>query len=311
MVTRFGMASVLGAGLLAACSSHPDAMGTYVTSAKDDLAMMVQVTSDHDGQISGTVSVVTADGEGKNIAGTRSFNGTVEGKALNLQIENGTGVTLATGKLDGNNLRLTVFGNGESSQIMLTKGDAEKFDELANASRVRAAETKQEIASDAAFKDQIEQRSKTQRSIDQLADAMLAKAGEVLEKSRKMEVVISGYRAANERTAKMQNAKRSFDPNSDAGSYRISQIDYSIDGISNEMDVIHSSVQSYMQSLNQFMADATVKSSQLQAECQADRLLNCTRLLGGAEALQSRYQQFRDGYARENAAFGKRAASNT
>ena len=101
MITRLNIAIVAGAGLLAACSAQPRAGGTYIASDADG-ALMVQFTSVHDGQVNGTISLVGAADDGKNVAGTRPFSGTIEGKALNLSIESGTGVGLGTGTFDGN-----------------------------------------------------------------------------------------------------------------------------------------------------------------------------------------------------------------
>jgi hypothetical protein len=293
---------ILAAGLMAGCSSQPDTMDSYVTSDADG-AMMVQFTSVRDGHVSGIVSLVAANKDGKNLAGTRSFSGTIEGKALNLSIENGTGVTMATGTLEGDTLRLTLFGNGNSTRFVLAKSEAEKFNEAANASRVRAAEKRQETESAAALSDRMEQRSKTQRSIDQLADSVFAKAGEVAEKSRKLDVVIAGYQTAKDRTGRMQSAMHNIDAASPEGSYRISQIEYQIDGLASGVENTHSEVQSYMRSLSGFVNDGTLKSSQLQAECQADRLLDCSRLSASMQSLQARYQQFQRDFERENAAF--------
>jgi len=308
VVTRIQIVTVLAAGLLAGCSNQPDAMGSYVASDADG-AMMVQFTSVHDGQVGGTISLVAANDDGKSLAGARPFSGTIEGKALNLSVENGTGVSMATGTLDGDTLRLTLFGNGNSTQFVLAKSDAEKFNELVNANRIRAAEKRQETESAAALNDHMDRRSKTQRSIDQLADSVFAKAGEVTEKSRRIDVVIAGYQAARDRTGRMQRAKSNIDTDSSEGSYRISQIDYQIDGLASDMENTHSEVQTYMRSLGGFVNDATSKSSQFLAECRADRLLNCSRLSESIQSLQTRYQQFRRDYARENNAFNGRHGS--
>lgn len=309
MVTRFQIMTLLAAGLLAGCSTQPDAMESYVASDTDG-AIMVQFTSVHDGQVSGTISLVAANDEGKNLAGARPFSGTIEGKALNLSIENGTGASMATGTLDGDTLRLTLFGNGNSTQFTLAKSDAEKFNELVSASRIRAAEKRQEAEGIAALKDRMARRSKTQRSIDQLADSVFAKAGEVTEKSRKIDVVIAGYRAARDRTGGMQRARSNIDAESSEGSYRISQIDYEIDSLASDMENTHSDVQVYMRSLGGFVNDTTSKSSQFFAECRADRLLKCSRLSESLQSLQTRYQQFRRDYARENAAYRGQLGGN-
>ena len=309
MLTRMNIATVVAVGLLAACSAQSNAVGSYVASDAGG-ALMVQITSVQDGQVSGTISLVGAADDGSNVAGSRHFSGTIEGKALNLSIENGTGVSLATGELEGDTLSLTLFANGNSSQFTLAKSDAEKFAELANASRVRAAEKKQDIEGEAALKDRVEQRSETQHSIDQLADSVFAKAGEVAKKSRKIGVVIAGYGAARDRTNRMRSAKSKINADSSEGSYRISQIDYQIDGLASGMEATHSEVQAYMRSLSAFVSDTSLKSSQFLAECRADQLLDCSRLSGSMQSLQTRYQQFRRDYARENATFNGRGESD-
>jgi hypothetical protein len=292
--------------MLVACSSTSGKLGSYIAS-DDDAAFMVQITSMENGQVKGSMSVVMADESGKTTAATRPMSGTIEGNALNLSVENGTGLSLATGTIEDDSLRLTFFAKGNSSQLKFAKSDASKFDELANATRHRAAEKGQEIESAAATKGRIEQRAKIQKSIDRLADAVFSKTQEVQEKVRKIDVVIAGYGSAHNRAEKMQGAKATIGSASPDAEYRASQIDYQLGSISNDMENMHNQVQNYMQSLNSFMADAASQSPQFLAECQADELLNCSRLSAGLQSLQTRYQQFRAGHDRENAAFkGKR-----
>lgn len=233
------------------------------------------------------------------------MSGTIEGGALNLSVENGTGLSLVTGNIDGDNLRLTFFGDGNSKQVTFTKSDAAKFTELANDKRHRAAENKQEIETAAAMKDRVEQRGKTQRSIDQLADSIFVKSQEVQEKSKKIEIVISGYRVAEERAGKMRSARQRTGTGS-PGEYRVSQIDYQLDSLSNDVERTHNQVQIYTQGLNDFIANAASKTSALLGKCQIDELLNCSRLSASLQSLRTRYQQFQNGYQRENAAFKAR-----
>ncbi|RJF85542.1 hypothetical protein D3876_16585 [Sphingomonas cavernae] len=280
-------------------------MGSYIAS-DDDAAFMVQITTIDDGRVNGSVSVVTSDENGKTKAVTRPMSGTIEGNALNLSVENGTGLSLVTGAVEGDNLRLTFFANGNSTQLNFAKRDAGKFEELANAKRHRAAEKQQEIETAAAVQDRVEQRAKIQKSIDRLADAVFTKAQEVQEKSRKMDVVIAGYRTAHDRAGRMQTAKRDMNLGSPESQYRVSQIDYQLDSLSNDVKGMHDQVRNYMQSLNGFMADAASQSPQLFAECQADELLNCSRLSAGLQTLRTRHQQFQAEYQRENAAFSSK-----
>lgn len=301
------MVALLGAVLLAGCNSQPAGVGSYIASDADG-AFMVQITSIEDGRVNGSLSVIAATEDGKTPAVTRPISGTIEGNTLNLTVENGTGLSLVTGAIDGNDLRLTLFGNGNSTQLTLAKSDASKFEELANGQRYRAAEKLQQVETAAASKERIKQRSKIQDSIDRLADNMFEKSQEVQEKSKKTDLVIAEYRVGYSRVGKMRSAKQKFDAESVDDAYQISQLDYQIDGISNNMESVHTQVQSYMESLNGFMADATSQSSQFLAECAADELLNCSRLSSAKQTLTVNYQQFQKGYEREKAAYnGKRA----
>lgn len=296
------MVAILGVVLLAGCNSQPAGVGSYIYSDTDG-ALMVQITSIENGRVNGSWSVVAAEDSGKTQAVTRPLSGTIEGNTLNLTVENGTGLSLVTGAIDGDDLRLTIFANGSSTQATLTKSDASKFEELANAERYRAAEKLKEVETAAASKDRIKQRSKIQDSIDQLADSMFEKAQKVHEDSKKTDIVIAEYRVGYSRVGKMRNAKQKFDADSGDDAYRISQLDYQIDGISNNMESAHTQVQSYMESLNGFMSDTGSQSSQFLAECAADELLNCSRLSSAKQTLTVKYQQFQKGYEREKAAY--------
>lgn len=305
-VKKTWMIIVLAAGLLAGCSTKPEGIGSYVASDADT-AMMVQITSIDEGRVNGTMSVVVADENGKTSAVTRPLSGTLEDNALNLSVENGTGLSLVTGMMEGEKLRLTFFGKGDSSQIVFAKSNAAEFDKLVGATRHRSAEKQQEIETAAAQKDRMEQRSKTQKSIDDLADKLFAKAQELQEKSKKIDIVIASYRSARDRIGKMQTAKRGIDTGADDGSYRIGEIDYDINGISSDMDSTHRDVQSYAQSLDGFMTETASQSPWLIAECGADNLLLCSRLSESANLLKTRNQEFQIAYSREKAAFaGKR-----
>lgn len=297
--------SFLSVAALAACSSGSDKVGSYVASS-DEAVLMVQISSVDKGQVKGAFSVVMVDENGKTTAATRPMSGTIEGNALNLSVENGTGLSIVTGSVEDDGLRLTFFGKGNSSQMMFAKSDASQFDKLANATRLYAVSKQQENENVAATGARIEQRSKIQKSIDRLTDSVFAKAHEVQEKGRKLNVVIAGYGAANTRSAKMQGARAATGSTSPEAEYRASQIDYQMGSISNDMENMHDQVHDYMQSLNRFMADTNSQASTLLAECQADKLLNCARLSTGWQSLQVRHQQFRVDYDRENAAFKRK-----
>ena len=236
----------------------------------------LQITSIEKGRVNGLVSLVMAGQNGKTTAVTRPLSGTIEGNALNLSIENGTGLSLVTGTIDGENLRLTFFGDGNSKQVNFSKSDATKFAELANDKRQRAAENRQDIENAAAMKYRIEKRTITHKSIDQLSDSINEKSQEVHERSRRISVIIARYRIAGESSQNLRNARQRTNTVSPEGDYRTSEIDYQLDGNSRDVASTHDRVKNYTQSLNDFMAGVAPKPSMHLGKCQTDTLLNCS-----------------------------------
>lgn len=298
------MAGILGLGLLASCAAHSNEVGSYVMS-DDDGVVMVQITSIEKGLVNGTIAMVTANQDGGNDAAARPFSGTIEGGAVNLTIGTGLGSALATGKFDGDQLRLTLYANGKSSQITLAKSDAGKFDELANATRVRASEKKQQIQSAAVATKREVQRSTFQETIDRQAHSILEKATELGGKIQKFEAVMASYRDARQRATAMKTAKHKLSASLGNGSFQAGQIDFKLDSLANSVERTHSDVSNYMTSLTSFVDDAAIQSRKMLAECDIDHSLNCSRLLTNNEVLQGRYELFRHSFKQEKEAFGR------
>lgn len=296
------MANALAAALLAACSAEPEGVGSYVAS-EPDAAMMVQITAIDAGRVDGTLSVVGADDRGKTTAATRPLSGTLEGKALNLSVDNSDSTSLVTGMLEGDTLRLTFFGREDSRQVTFTKSGAEKFNALVAATRRRAAEANLELESDAARDDRIKQRAKTQASIDRDADRVFEKAQELPEKVKKLDVIVAEYRATHDRIKKLKAAKRAADTSAADGAYRASQMDYEITRLTQDMESMHRSVENYAQSLRDFADDLSSVQVQMMGECEADKLLDCARLAASAKTFHAGYRAFNSAHAKEEAAF--------
>lgn len=301
MYKNYVLAICVG-GLLSGCNGQPSGVGSYIYSDADT-ALMMQITSIDAGRIDGSLSIVTANEGGETEAATRPVSGTIEANALNMTVENGTGLSLVTGTMGSDDLRLTFFANGESSQITLKKGDASKFGILANGRRQRAAEKLQEAETAIVSTERIKQRSKIQDLIDQSANSIFDKSRELQEKYKKTEIVMAEYRVGNARMAKMHNAKQTTKNDSVDYSYHNTQLDYQIDSVSNEMKRVHDQVKDYKNNLDLFLTDAVSQTSRLLAECAADKLLNCSRLNSANQDMNVKYQQFKKGYGQENAAY--------
>lgn len=279
------------ASLLSACGSDSDAIGSYVAS-DDNTALQIQIASVTDGEVKGSISYVGAKADGTNSAVTRPFTGTIDGEAVTLSIENGYTVSLATGSIADEQLTLTMYSNGDSTQIEFTKADANQFNKLANAKRVRAAELKQQGEIAAANKAKVEQREKHQKSINREADSLFSKANEVVEKSRKLKLVVAAYHSSTDQSEKLRLAKANLDTDNPQQAYQVSAIEYELDGLSQDRELVHSEVQAYARELRRFLSESNFTFGQLQAECRADPLLDCSRLSQSMGMLEDRSKSF-------------------
>lgn len=305
-MTKRWFVTAITAALSAACSADPAGVGSYVASRPDGV-MMVQITSINEGRVSGTLSIVSADAKGKTSAVTRSLSGTLEGEALNLTIDQASGSSLVTGALDDDALRLTFFGTGNSSEVVFAKSDAAKFNALVAKTRQQAATTKQGLEADAAQQDRIARRTKIQAAIDADADQLFAKGQELSEKIRRLDVIVAQHGASKGRIAKLQAAQRAEDSSTSDGNYRASQITYEMSRVQDDMEALHRNVESYAQSIRDFADDAASLFGERLAECEADKLLDCSRLKSGFKLFHTRYASFGTAHMREQAAFAGKA----
>ena len=278
------------------CSAQSDIAGSYINS-DDNGAAMVQLTSMTDGKVAGTLSVLSVKPDGKIDAVSRPLNGTIENGAVNLTVENGTGISLVTGKVAGDKLFLTFFFHGNSERRMFTKGEASKFDELADKLRVKAASNLESVEVGAAQADRIKQRSKTQGEIDRLADEALSLTEEASSKITKFNQVIAAYKVAAGRRQRMIAAKQS------ANEFDAGQIEFQMTGLDSDMKNIHQSVIDYRNKLGNARGRLGTQAMPYRIECQSDQLLSCQRLGDALIAFGKVANDFNKAFQREEAAF--------
>lgn len=278
------------------CSSQSDIAGSYISS-DDNGGVMVQLTSITDGRVAGTMSVLSVKPDGKIDAVSRPLNGTIENAAVNLTVENGTGVSLVTGKVAGDKLSLTFFAHGNSTKLMFTKGEASNFDELADKLRVKAASNLEGVEVRAAQAGRIKQRSKTQGEINSLTDETLSLTEEASSKITKFDGVIAAYKVAAGRRQRMTAAKRL------ANDFDGGQIEFQMTSLDNDMENIHQSVVDFRNKLGDALGRLETQAIPHKTECQSDKLLSCQGLGDALIAFGKVANEFNKAFEREEAAF--------
>lgn len=293
----------LCAMLLTGCSGQSSLIGSYISSGQDDSAAMVQIDSVADKAVRGVVAFVTVDEKGAVDAVRRPLVGTIEDKLLNLTVENGTGVSLITGMVVDDGLEITFFGNGESQKLVFEKRKAGDFDAILADIRRKSAEIKQEVKSAELEAERAKRRLETQRQIDAFSTKLFDETGRVNVNVRKIDAVISGYRATAKRAGELKIARRGLVSAGDEGSYRIDQINYNLETNQDRANSAHTDLQDYARRIEEEHLANIDDAASTMADCKADSLLSCTKLSSALEAYRNAVEALRKGVSRENAAF--------
>jgi hypothetical protein len=209
--------------LSSACARTPASTETSYIASDDTAAMLLELKPGDGHEVKGTLSVVGTAGGGKLTSGRRTFSGTMDGKAVNLSVENGTGVTLATGLITGDGLELTFLNDGVSAKMLFRPEPAEQFPKLVDQFRQRSAEQRQAAQQDARLAIQQKALLADQDGINRIAADLNAKAQAVADAAAQVRAVAQSYTAVAAQTARLRSAEASASERLGDDDYRVGQ----------------------------------------------------------------------------------------
>ena len=299
--------TLLTAGLLlmAGCAGSSNPTGTYLTSDEAG-GVMIQMKSAKDDTVSGTFTAALLDERGDVQAGARSFSGTVEGNALNLNIENGTGVSLASGFTTSDGLELTILSNGKSQKLILTKGTTAEFPKIVANLRTRAAELKQVTEEQALAVVQHKALNSAQDRINSVANSISIKAQTVANGVAQIERIVASYAVAATRTDRLRAAQSVATRKLGSDDYRVDQISFAREQNADAARSDHESVQDALERLDAAVVRHETDATAVRQLCIANSSLNCTVLDSALNTYRRHAQEFRLAAAKERTAFARR-----
>jgi hypothetical protein len=287
---------------LAGCSGESSIRGSYINHDDSNGGFLVQIDDVQDHTVHGTLSIVATDAKGEVIARRTPISGTVDGKALNLTIENGNGSGMATGSVVPAGLQLTLLGNGQSMRLLFKRANAAEFDKIVSDVRAKSAHARQDTATAAIQDEHTKELVNVQRAVESAADRLFADAQSATEKSRRIENVIAGYPRFAARAAQLRAAARQIDARDD-DSGRLQDISWRLSANRDTVADAHSDAQGAARDLESSRSADLGRVNQLLAECQNDRRLTCTRLAEAFSAYSAGSNNLRAAIVREASAF--------
>lgn len=291
--------------LLAGCVGASNPTGTYI--ANDEAGgVMVQIKTAEDDTVTGTFTAAMLDAAGDIQAGARSFSGTVEGNALNFSIENGTGVSLATGFSTSDGLELTILSNGGSQKLILKKATVGEFPKIAANLRIRAAALKQAAEGKALATVQRKALSSAQDRINSVANDISAKAQAVANGIDQIERIVASYAAAATRADRLRGAQSVATRKLGSDDYRVDQISFAREQNADVARSDHESVQDALERLETALVRHEADATAVRKLCIANSSLNCAALDAALNVYRRHAQEFRIAAANERTAFAQR-----
>ncbi|HEY1604501.1 MAG TPA: hypothetical protein VGF77_02775 [Allosphingosinicella sp.] len=292
--------------LSGACTRTPAPAESSYIASDDTAAMLLEMKPGEGHEVKGTLSVVGTEAGGKLTSGSRTFSGTIDGKAVNLSLENGTGITLATGVMTGDGLELTFLNNGVSAKMLFKPEPAEQFPKLVDQFRRRSAEQKQAVQQDALLAIQQKALSADQDGINRIAADLNAKAQAVADAATQVRAVAQSYAAMTVQTARLRTAEASAAQRLGPDDYRVGQFTLAREQMGDRAKNNHQAVFDLMARAREATARHEADVAGADQLCRAKSALDCSGVDSAILSYRRNVAELFEAARSEAAAFAQR-----
>ena len=291
-----GLASILGG-----CSAHSGLTGTYI-GGDETGRIMVQITSIKDHEVTGDLTAVVSTSAGVVTAFRRHLSGAIDANLVNLNVENGSSLSLVTGTLEAKALSLTLFSGENSQKMLLERRDPNEFAALTEGVRRHAAAIKQAAIEQKSGAARIERISSDQAQINQFSQDVIAGADTTANGTAMIDQAAAYYAGASARAAKLGSAKaRLVAQVEDSG--QSDRNDFAKEQNADAARTRHESFVDALRSLNDHSRQRDERAEALMALCATSAELDCRGLTAAINVYRNRVAAQRTAIARENAAY--------
>ena len=293
---------LVGCIALSGCGRDSGVVGSYIGGDSTG-RLMLQISSANEHEIKGKLIAVSTDDAGSVTAVDRSLEGTIDGEAVNLNVETGSGLSLLTGKTTDQGLELTAFAGGKSQKLTFKRSDPTEFASLVDSVRRRAAEIKLASAKDAANRDQMRRDSADQDRISAFATAISSKADHLSDTVGRIDNLIAAYRSTSSQAARLGNERAKIVAIGGTDDVRADQISFARERNSDAAQTQHEMVLDGLKSVNEAAARNEAEASAIAVGCQSNSNVDCRGVFSAMALYRSRVAAFRDAAAREQTAY--------
>jgi len=265
--------------------------------------LMVQIDSVDHRDVHGTISIATFGDNGTVSSRRVPISGTIEGQALDLTVENGTGMNMLNGSVVPDGLDLTMMGNGGSARFLFKRKDAAEFNRVIASLRTQSAKALQDKQEVVLQDQQMARGLQVQTQINAHTDRLLSDAETINAKARQLDNAIAYYHRISARNGQLRTMAARLDSSSDANSDRLGDISSRVDGNRNLASSAHGQIQDLWRNIEGQSDASLTRANQFMSECQSNPRLKCDELQTAVSAYSSSVTALEAAAARESAAY--------
>lgn len=288
--------------LTAGCAGSGATTGTYIAT-DDNAALMVEIQTGKDSEVSGAITLVGVDPRGALISGKRPFSGTIQGDTLNLNIENGLGLTIATGTKIDEGLDLTLLHDGTSERYTFKRQQPDQFPKIVADFRVRAASQKQAVQQ--ASLDVIKQKALVgyQDRINSIAAEVTKGADSITDATSRVNSAAQSYLPVSIKVSRLRSVEKATSSRFGSDDYRVGQLSLTREQESDSAKTNHEAVSGLVARLHEATARHETDAATANELCRGNTWLDCHILIAAMNAYRLNAREFFDSVAKETTAF--------
>jgi len=299
-----GFILIVTAATVAGCSNNSGLTGSYIDSDYGDGVMMVQIDSVDNRNVRGTVSLATFGSNGVVQSTRLPISGTIDDKAVNLSIENGTANSMFNGTTTADGLDLTLLSNGGAVRYRFKRADPAEFNKTVESLRAHMVQSQQD-----ALKAQTTARTiQLQGQIDGQVERLIADASEISGAVRKADKSGNYYQSLATKNDQLRAYQARLGPNDISA--RGPQAEAQIAANNAQALSAHTRATMYWQNVQSATDNELKRASELMADCQTDSRLNCSRLTSAAAEMANSVAVLRSTMSRESSAYETEQSRN-
>lgn len=308
MLKSFCSIGLVSACLLAltGCGTKTNPVGDYIVSDSSG-AFLIQFTHVEGDAVEGVLTTVSLDKRGYPQSNTVPLSGTLRDHSINLVAKVGTGMfatsSSVTGTFSGDDLKITLLGNGKSVPLTLHRAEPETFPKLVRQLALRSSQVHQSMDAQAREREKQMRLEGTQANIKHLTDRLNHDIQELSTSPANIAADAASYPEMKSQIRKLKIEMSSIPANSELAGVKAGRINIEIQRIARTAEQKHQRIQEYWTGVRTNVRQVSATVTNMLSKCEPSYQPSCDLLQTTFGGYQNAVARVGDAASQEMAAF--------